>query len=53
VHVTVFSELLGFELCPSSGIVKKKENTMFSKLDLFISSGDERDTYPVGSLRKS
>jgi hypothetical protein len=48
------SELLGFLLCPSSGILEL-ENTTFRKLDLFPSSGDGgvEDTYSVGSVRKS
>jgi hypothetical protein len=38
--------------CP--GIKKQtKGNTKFRKLDLFPSSGAERKTYSVGSLRKS
>jgi hypothetical protein len=38
-----------FGLCPSSGILKL-ENTTFSNLDLFLSSGEGEDTYSVRSL---
>jgi hypothetical protein len=40
-----------FGFCQSSGILK---NTMYPKLDLFLSSGEGvGDTYSLGSLRKS
>jgi hypothetical protein len=42
-----------FGLCPSSRILKKLQITTFRKLDLFPFSGEEGDTYSVGSLRKS
>jgi hypothetical protein len=41
-----------FGLCPSSCILKL-ENTMFRKLDLFLSSGEGGDAYSAGSFRKS
>jgi hypothetical protein len=42
-----------FLLCPSSGILLKKKNIAFQKLDLFPSSGDGGSKYPVGSVRKT
>jgi hypothetical protein len=43
-----------FGLCPSSGILKTLKNTMFRKLDLFLSSGEGTgDNYSVGPVRKS
>jgi hypothetical protein len=49
------SELMGFWTVSIIWDSKKLETTTFRKLDLFPSSGKggERDTYSVGSLRKS
>jgi hypothetical protein len=35
-----FRDYWGFELRPSSGIIKTQKNTTFRKLDLFPSSGE-------------
>jgi hypothetical protein len=32
--------------------IEEEENTTFRKLNLFPSSGEEEETYSVGSLRK-
>jgi hypothetical protein len=45
------SELLGFGLCLSSGILKDRKHN--DSETLFSSSDEEGDTYFVGSLRKS
>jgi hypothetical protein len=42
-----------FGLCPLSSILKPLHNTTFQKLDLFLSSNEEGDTYSVGSIRKN
>lgn len=47
-----YSELVGFELSPSSSILKTREH-MFQKLDLLPSSGEGGNANSVGSLRKS
>jgi hypothetical protein len=41
-----------FGFCPSSGILKKLENTVFRKLELFLSSGEGGDT-PLGPLQRA
>jgi hypothetical protein len=49
----IHSDLLGFGTFCIIQYSKKLENTLFHKLDLLLSSGEEGDTYYLGSLRKN
>jgi hypothetical protein len=51
----VIDYLLMFRVLPFAHhpVFHKVENATFRKLDLFPSSGEERNAYSVGSLRKN